>query len=79
MTTAKAEKVITYCYGKKREFESRKDAMEFFIACLMNSEGAEADRYGKVLKDIADGFEICRDGSGDEVWREGYDDNRNDR
>ena len=37
------------CYGKTKAFPSRTVAIDFFWDCVVNSEGAERDRYIDIL------------------------------
>ena len=55
------DRVTTICYGKEKEWESRSDAMAFFLAGMMATEGSEMDRYAKIYSDLEDGKKICRD------------------
>lgn len=55
------DKVITICYDKKENWNSRKEAMEHFLCCMMNSEGSEHERYCKVYEDLACGKLVCVD------------------
>lgn len=53
--------VTTICYGEKREWESRLDAISFFTEAMMYSEGSERDRYTNVYIDLVNGKDICTD------------------
>lgn len=53
--------VTTICYGKERKWESRLDAYRFFEDCYLNSEGAEQERYAKILYQLRSKNEICSD------------------
>ena len=57
----KTEKIVCNCYGKEQEFTSRKKAMDFFLDCMMNSEGAERDRYTNIYLDLQEGKTYCTD------------------
>ena len=53
--------ITTICYGDVRRWLSIEEAEKFFIECLINSEGAEYDRYLNVLSKIKAGQSICSD------------------
>ena len=53
--------IKTICYGKVREWQSREEAEKFFLECLAHSEGAEHERYLKILLKIKQGLAICSD------------------
>lgn len=53
--------VTTICYGEERKWESRLDAFHFFEDCYLNSEGAEQERYAKILSQLRSKNEICSD------------------
>lgn len=55
------DKVITYCYGQKRIWENRKDAIAFFLDAMMNSECSERERYLNVYTDLLSELTVCRD------------------
>ena len=38
-------KVTTVCYGEKQEWDDREEAQAYFLEAMMNSDGAEHDRY----------------------------------
>jgi len=37
---------ITVCYGKIEKWDDRQKAKNHFLEAMMNSEGAERERYG---------------------------------
>ncbi len=53
--------VTTVCYGKERVFDDRQEAVDFYENCLLNSEGAERERYLEILIDLRCGKMVCRD------------------
>lgn len=53
--------VKTVCYGKKRTWGSREEAIDFFSEGVLNSEGSEQQRYLKILVDLTLGKNICKD------------------
>ena len=46
--------VTVTCYGKTEKM-SRKDAMKFYLECMMMSEGAERDRYTNIYLGLISG------------------------
>lgn len=38
-------KVTTVCNGKKQEWDDREEAQAYFLEAMVNSDGAEHDRY----------------------------------
>lgn len=54
-------KLITICYGTKKEWSSQSDAICFFLECYCLSSGNEKNRYFKILNDIISGKKICTD------------------
>ena len=55
------DKVITVCYGNRRVWQKREDAVAFFQDCIQNSEGSERDRYTNVYMALLSGLGVCRD------------------
>ena len=53
--------VITVCYGKEQEWESRSEARKFFLDAMMNSDGSERERYSNVYLKIVQGYSVCSD------------------
>lgn len=53
--------VTTITYGQKTVWESRDDAIAFFIDAMRCCEGSERDRYTNVYLDLIDGQDVCRD------------------
>ena len=49
MNYADSDGVTTVCYGKVQKWEDRSEARNFFLNAMMNSEGAERERYGHIL------------------------------
>ena len=37
--------IITVCYGTQKTWESREEAMSFFLEAMMSCDGSEKDRY----------------------------------
>ena len=53
--------IICRVYNKKHVFQSSKQAQEFFLNCLYNSEGSEQSRYADILEQLAEGNRVCSD------------------
>lgn len=53
--------VKTICYGKEQTWDKKEDAIEFFIDCMLNSEGSERDRYCNILAALKAGLKVCKD------------------
>lgn len=55
-------KVTTVCNGQKRVWDSREEALAFFLEAMMNSDGAEHDRYSGIYIQLQNGLSYCTDG-----------------
>jgi len=53
--------VTTVCYGETRIWDSRKEAMDFFLEGMVNCEGSEADRYARIYGQLKDGSDFATD------------------
>lgn len=53
--------IKTICYGKEQTWDKKEDAIEFFIDCMLNSEGSERDRYCNILCSLKAGLKVCKD------------------
>ena len=51
----------TKCYGQVRTWTDREEAKDFFLEAMMNSEGAEHDRYTAVYTQLVNGLTYCTD------------------
>ena len=56
--------VTVICYGQEEYWESRKDALDFYMEGVRVCDGAERNRYMNVVLGLMDGADVCRD------WRE---------
>ena len=54
-------KITTVCYGKKDEWNSRKEAEAFFLEDMMGSDGSERDRYTNIYIKLQMGMDFCTD------------------
>ena len=57
----KLDSVKVTCYGSTETWDSRKDAMEFYLRAMASSEGSEQSRYTKVYTELAMGLSDCTD------------------
>lgn len=48
-------------YGELTTFNSRKEAMDFYLQCMTFSEGSERERYSMIYTDLANGEEYASD------------------
>lgn len=53
--------VVTVSYGQERKWDDRRDAIAFFVDCMLGSEGAEQERYLKIYLDLMTGKKVCKD------------------
>lgn len=53
--------VKTICYGKKRIWDKKEDAIAFFVDCMLNSEGSERERYCNILSSLKANLKVCKD------------------
>lgn len=56
----KNDNVVIKCYGKE-ERRKRKDAIKFYLECMMYSEGCERDRYTNIYLQLLSGQTYCND------------------
>lgn len=60
--TKRKEAIKIICYGQEEIYTDRMKAMQFYMNCADNSEGAERERYLNILLDLMDGKSLCTDG-----------------
>lgn len=65
MNYADSDGVTTVCYGKVQEWDDRSEARKFFLEAMMNTDGAERERYSNVYFKIIRGFDYCTDSDSD--------------
>ena len=65
MNYADSDGVTTVCYGKVQEWDDRSEARNFFLNAMMNSEGAERERYANIYLGIVRGQDYCTDSETD--------------
>ena len=56
-------RVTTVCYGQRREWPSRKEAMDFFEEGILGSEGSEQERYVTIYFKLKNGATEASDES----------------
>lgn len=57
----KLDYVRVTCYGTTETWDSRKDAMEFYLRCMAGSEGSEQQRYSKIYAELSMGMDAVSD------------------
>ena len=57
----KLDSVTTVCYGEKEIWDSREDAVSFFLQAMAGSEGSERDRYVTIYTKLISGSKVCSD------------------
>ena len=65
MNYADSDGVTTVCYGKVQEWDDRSEARNFFLNAMMNSEGAERERYANIYFGIIRGRDYRTDSETD--------------
>lgn len=60
------DSVTTICYGKRKVWDSREEAIREFIAAMASVEGSQRDRYTNVYINLMSGLSVCGDGTDDE-------------
>ena len=53
--------ITVTCYGEKMTFESRNEAINFFMDGVANSDGSERARYNNILNQLHCGRTVCFD------------------
>lgn len=56
-----SDKVVTICYNQRKEWNDRREAIEFFCDAMMNSEGSKHERYFKIWSKLEAGETVCSD------------------
>lgn len=65
MNYADSDGVTTVCYGKVQEWDDRSEARNFFLNAMMNTEGAERERYANIYFGIVRGQDYYTDSETD--------------
>ena len=55
------ERITTICYGKKDVWQSREEALAFFLQAMASSEGSEHERYSNIYVQLCLGMTECCD------------------
>ncbi len=55
------DRVTTICYGQKKEWDDRWEAVDFFKEGAMACDGSEKDRYTTILLKLLAGETTCSD------------------
>lgn len=55
-------RVVTICYGKAEQWNSREEAENFYHRAMMMCEGAEQERYLNIYCALKEGNMVCGDG-----------------
>ena len=55
------DSVTTVCYGQKQVWNSRKEAITFFLKGMNACEGAERERYTNIYRKLISGLAVCDD------------------
>ncbi len=53
--------VTTQCYGEKKTWDRREDALEFFLEGMLNTEGSEQSRYASIYSQLKAGADFASD------------------
>ena len=59
------DSVTTICYGQKQVWNSRKEAVTFFLEGMNACEGAERERYANIYRKLISGLSVCDDSQED--------------
>ena len=62
----KLDPVTVITYGQKQIWDSRAEAIAFYLEGMMNCEGAERDRYTNIYLALISGEKVCKDEPDDE-------------
>ena len=57
----KLDTVTVITYGQKQIWDSRAEAIAFYLEGMMNCEGAERDRYTNIYLALISGEKVCKD------------------
>lgn len=57
----KLDSVKVTCYGDIKVWDSRKEAMEFYLRAMAGSEGSEHERYSKIYVELSLGMSTVTD------------------
>lgn len=57
----KLDSIKVTCYDSTEIWDSRKDAMDFYLQAMASSEGSEQSRYTKIYTELVIGLPECTD------------------
>lgn len=49
------------CYDITETWENRETAKDFYLNCMLNSEGSEQERYTNIYLQLCQGYTNCKD------------------
>lgn len=55
------ERIKITCYNEIETWTDREKAKEFYLLCMMNSEGSEKERYCNIYIQLCSGQTECND------------------
>ena len=53
--------VKVVCYRKEKIWESREEAMDFYLQGMLACDGSERDRYATIYLQLLVGLDYCTD------------------
>lgn len=54
--------ITTICYGEKKTFKTREEALQFYCECASWCEGSEKERYMNIVLELLAGKTVATDG-----------------
>lgn len=57
----KLDSVVTICYGQRKKWDDRNDAIKEFYEGMLCCEGCERDRYTNIYLKLKEGYTVCSD------------------
>ena len=64
----KLDSVTVICYGESKVWDSRAEAIKFYLEGMTACEGAEHDRYTNIYLALLEGCDVCKDRCDDDEW-----------
>ena len=59
--TKAQDSVKTICYGREEVWNSRKEAINYFLEAIVGTDGSERDRYTDIYLQLMSGKMVCSD------------------
>ena len=53
--------ITTICYGERQYWDSREEAMSYYLEGVMACEGSERDRYATIYAKLKEGYNYATD------------------